>query len=245
MTRIVIVPRDATETALWRTTAEVAGLFGDLPWVVVGGQMVMLLEFELGVTSGRATRDLDVIVDVRVVVGAIRTAADRLRTGGFEPLPEHAHRFVRGQDVVDLLAPDHLGDRADLTTVPPQSTTAIPGGTRALATRRVAEVAVAGQDHFDLPIPTLAGAIALKVAAFSIRRADRDLEDLVRLLALVGDVEVLRDELKPADRRALGSIGALRDRGHRAWRVARDPDDAQAALARLADPPAGGPKHQL
>jgi hypothetical protein len=37
---------------------------------------------------------------------------------------------------VDLLAPDHLGAHADLTTIPPATTTEIPGGSRALATRR-------------------------------------------------------------------------------------------------------------
>lgn len=235
MTRIAIDPRDPAEAALWRTTADVAELLRDLPWVVVGGQMVMLLEFEHGGTSGRATRDLDAIVDTRVVVDATRRAAERLRAGGFEPSAEHAHRFVRGQDVVDLLAPDHLGRRADLSTVPPQTTTGIPGGSRALATRRIVDVVLAGAGTFALPIPSVAGAIALKVMAFSVRRADRDLEDLVRLMALVEDVEALRRELKPTERRRLGSIAALRDPVHRAWRVVADPDDARAAYARLAD----------
>ena len=57
---------------------------------------------------------------------------------------------------------------------------------------------------------------------------------LVRLLALVEDVEALRGELKPAERRRLGSISGLQDAAHRAWSLAVDPDDARAAFARLA-----------
>ena len=52
------------------------------------------------------------------------------------------NRFVRGADQVDLLAPDHLGPNVDLTTVPPMTTVAIPGGSRALATRRLLDVDV-------------------------------------------------------------------------------------------------------
>ena len=63
MTRVAVVPRGDGEAALWRATVEVARLMRELPWVMVGGQMVMLLELEHGRPSGRATRDLDAIVD--------------------------------------------------------------------------------------------------------------------------------------------------------------------------------------
>jgi hypothetical protein len=92
--------------------------------------MIMLLEREQGVTSGRTTRDLDAIIDVRAIAGGSRTAASRLTGAGFEPSAEHQHRFIQGGDEVDLLAPDHLGSRTDLTTVPPMTTVAIPGGSR-------------------------------------------------------------------------------------------------------------------
>jgi hypothetical protein len=75
----------------------------------------------------------------------------------------------------------------------------------------------------------------MKAAAYEARREGRDMEGLVRLLALVEDVEALRGELKPAERRRLGPISGLQDAAHRAWSVAVDPDDARAALARLAD----------
>lgn len=198
--------------------------------------MVMLFEREAGRPSGRTTGDVDVVVDVRVMVGATRAAASRLVAVGYGPASaEHPYRFVRDTAQVDLLAPDHLGSNADLTTIPPATTTEIPGGSRALATRRVLDVEVSGVGSGSLPIPSLAGAILLKVRAWQARRAARDAEDLVRLLSLVTDVESVRSELKPAERRSLGRIAPLADTTHRAWRAVADPDEAQAAWARLSN----------
>lgn len=161
MTPVVIVPRNDPEAALWRTTMEVAGLFRELPWAVVGGQMIMLLELESGRPAGRATRDLDAIVDVRAMVNVTRLAAERLQEAGFAPSAEHPHRFLRGLDTVDLLAPDHLGGRVDLTTIPPLVTTGIAGGSRALETRRAVDVQIAGIGPTELQITSLAGATRL------------------------------------------------------------------------------------
>ena len=229
-----IDPLGAVEAGLWRATLEVAALFDDVPWVIIGAQMIMLLEREQGVTSGRTTRDLDAIVDVRALAGGSRTAASRLTGAGFEPSAEHQHRFVRGADEVDLLAPDHLGSRTDLTTIPPMTTVAIPGGSRALATRRLLAVEVSGAGSGSLPVPSVVGAIVLKVHAWQARQAPRDADDLVRLLELVGDVDEVRDALKPAERRRLASIRPLADDRSAVWKAARDPDNARAAFARLS-----------
>jgi predicted nucleotidyltransferase len=231
---IRIEPLGAAEAALWRATLEVSDLFADVPWVIIGAQMVMLLEREQDVTSGRTTRDLDAIVDVRAIVGGSRTAAGRLTRAGYEPSAEHPHRFVRGADQVDLLAPDHLGPNVDLTTVPPMTTVSIPGGSRALATRCLLEVDVLGVGTAQLPVPSVAGAMVLKVHAWQARHAPRDAEDLVRLLDLVQDVDEVRVALKPAERRRLAAIAPLADERSTAWRAARDPDNARAAFARLS-----------
>lgn len=232
---ISIEPLSAAETGLWRATLEVSSLFADVPWVIIGAQMVMLLEREHGVASGRTTQDLDAIVDVRAILGGSRTAAGRLVGAGFEPSPEHPHRFVRGADQVDLLAPDHLGPRVDLTTVPPMTTVAIPGGSRALAMRRMLVVDVVGIGLARLPVPSVAGAIILKVHAWEARQAPRDAEDLVRLLDVLPDVQEVRAALKPAERRRLSAVLPLADARSVAWKAARDPDNARAALARLSD----------
>lgn len=233
---VSIVPGDEPEAKVWATALDVARLFADVPWLLIGAQMIMLLEREAQRPSGRTTGDVDVVVDVRVLAGGTKVAAERLVAAGFEPATaQHPHRFVRGTEQVDLLAPDHLGAHADLTTIAPATTTEIPGGTRALGTRREVGVDVAGIGSGSLPIPSLAGAIVLKVRAWQARKAARDAEDLVRLLALVGDVEALRRELKPDERASLGRVAPLAEEAHRGWRSVANPDDARAAFARLSD----------
>jgi hypothetical protein len=230
-----IVPDGDADEALWRTTLEVADLLGELPWVLIGAQMIRLLELEHGRRSGRSTVDVDVIVDVRVLVDVTRSAANRLHAAGFELSAEHPYRFVRGRDQVDVLAPDGLGARADLTTIPPLSTTGIPGGTRALETRRMVRVEVVGVGAREIPVPTLAGALVAKLRAHAARREQRDLADLVRLLGLVDDLDEVRSHLRPRERRDLGSIASLRDASNAVWSAAADPDEARAAFARLSD----------
>jgi predicted nucleotidyltransferase len=231
-----VVSRDDAEAKVWATALEVSRVFADVSWVLVGAQMVMLLEREAGRPSGRTTRDVDAIVDVRVLEGGTRAAAERLVAAGYQlASAEHPYRFVRGTAQVDLLAPDHLGAQTDLTTIPPLTTAAIPGGSRALATRRVLEVDLVGFGSGELPVPSLGGAIALKVRAWHARHAERDAQDLVRLLSLVIDVDTVRRDLKRAERRGLGRIAPLGDAASPAWGAVLDPDDAQAAFARLSD----------
>lgn len=233
---VAVRPGNDAEAQVWATALEVARLFADLPWVLIGAQMVMLLEHEARRPSGRTTGDVDAVVDVRVFAGGTRTASERLVAAGFDlASARHPYRFIRGTAQVDVLAPDHLGHHADLTTIAPAMTTEIPGGSRALATRRLVEVTVASVGSGVLPIPSLAGAIALKVRAWHARQTPRDAEDLVRLLALVTDVAAVRGELKTAERLGLGRVAPLADEAHQAWRAVPDPDDAQAAFARLSD----------
>jgi len=232
---IRILPRNEAETGVWATALDLATIFADLPWLLVGAQMVVLLEHEAGRPSSRATADIDAMVDVRAVTGGVKHAARRLLIAGFEPDAQHGYRFVRGAAQVDLLAPDHLGPRADLTTIPPATTAAIAGGTRALEVARVLEVSVDGVGIGALPVPSLTGAIILKVSAWHGRKATRDLEDLVRLFDLVGDVEAARHELKRTERRSLAAVAPLLRPEHPAWRVARDRGEARAAFLRLSE----------
>lgn len=230
-----ITPGSRAEAQVWETAIEVAQLFQNIPWVIVGAQMIMLLEREAGRDSGRATLDLDAIVDVRAMANGTEEAARRLVDAGFEPDGAHGYRFRRGSNQVDLLAPDNLGPRANLTLIPPHTTTAIPGGTRALRTTRSLEVNVQTVGSGTLPVPSLAGAIAIKLRAWESRRLARDLDDLVRLLTLVDDAEGVRDELARRERRALGQVDRLKDYANPVWRAAPDRDEAYAAFVRLSD----------
>jgi len=180
-----VLPGSDAEAAVWATALDVASIFADVPWVLVGAQMVMLLEREVGRPSGRTTGDVDAMVDVRVLAGGTRAAGARLVAAGFEPDGgQHSYRFHRGAEQVDLLAPDHLGRRVDLTTVPPGTAAEIPGGSRALATRRMLDVVVAGVGAGSLPVPSLAGAIVLKVRAW---RAAADPDEARAAFARLAD----------------------------------------------------------
>jgi hypothetical protein len=244
--RIRIVPTSDDDESIWRLTREISGILESLPWVLVGGQMVAILEAEHGAKIGFATGDVDALLDVRAVVGVTLDAATRLQDAGFEPDTTGArgYRFIRGEAVVDVLAPDNVGARADLRTVPPDRTVEVIGGSQALARARVVEIDTE-DEPFRIPIPTLAGAIVIKGRVASVATQDREKHerDLARLLALVPDVVALRDELVEKERGYLRKHRALLDVEHPAWRRVAGAEDGAAALAfmiAIDDPMPGG-----
>lgn len=226
MTQVLITPRTDAERALWRLALELTEIFEGLDWTLAGAQMVLLIEREAGIESGRTTGDVDALIGGPRAVTATLEAADRLVAAGFERSIEHPQRYFRGSDQVDLLTIDHLRTSGD-------DVTSIPGGRRALGTTRVVSIRLEGVGDGVLPVPSVAGAIAVKLQAWAARRARRDLEDLVRLLTLVNDVDEVRSELKPSERRGLGRLTELDDPRNPSWRATQSPADAQAALARL------------
>lgn len=234
--RIQIPALSDRDESLWRLTHEVADVLETLPWVLVGGQMVAILEAEHGATIGFATGDVDALLDVRAVVDVTLEAARRLLDAGFEPATQvgRGYRFIRGDAIVDVLAPDNLGARADLRTVPPDATIEVIGGSQALNRARVVEIDT-GDGPFQIPIPTLAGAIIIKsrVAAVAQQGREKHQRDLARLLALVPDVVALRSELTTRERGYLRKHPALLDVGHPAWRRVARAQDGAAALAYL------------
>ena len=176
---------------------------------------------------------MDAVVDPRSMSTATTIAADRLIAAGFTPYPTDAatvYRFIRGDDIVDVLAPDNLGERASLITVPPAETIGAPGGNAALRRRRVA-IVDAGFGRFDVPLPNLVGAIIIKARAAAMAIVDRDKHerDLARLLTLVTDPESAWRELSPKERGHLRTELALADPRHTAW--ARVPGTLDGVLA--------------
>lgn len=156
-----------------------------VPWTLVGGQMVILHALERGVAPVRPTQDGDVVADVRADRRALRQVVEALSTAGFDLAgitPDGVgHRYVRPladgtsepsvttdstarQVVIDLLAPEGLGPRADLTTTPPGRTIAMPAGRQALTRTRWVRVEHEGRTG-RLPRPDLLGALVAKAAA--------------------------------------------------------------------------------
>jgi hypothetical protein len=139
MAIVDISPIDEEEAAVLRLTREVSGLLAGLPWVLIGGLMVRIIEAEHDARTGWATGEVDVVLDVRALSGAIREAAARLQAAHFVPERHDenlTHRFVRGSDIVDVLAPDHVGTRANRVTVAPDETVEALGSRQALKRKR-------------------------------------------------------------------------------------------------------------
>lgn len=219
---------------VWTFLAELADAFPG-QWALVGGQMVLLHGLEAGELPDRETTDADVLVDIRVAhrgtVQVSRWLEDHgIVQDGISP-DGIGHRFHGRGLVVDVLAPDHMGGRATLTTVGPARTVEVPSGRRLLASVQRTPI-TCGSQISCVPRPDLAAAIVGKAAAQALPSPERHRLDLVFLLGLVDDVAAIDESLSASDRRKLCIATPLLD-DDRVWRATRRPADAQAALRYL------------
>ncbi|GAA1817260.1 hypothetical protein GCM10009835_41560 [Planosporangium flavigriseum] len=242
---IVMPPLSKPLTFLWHLLFDLSEAMPD-SWCLIGGQMVALHGLEHGRTDARPSADGDVLVDIRAQPTALRRVTDFLTNRSFRPDPSPqglVHRFMLGLDssriVVDVLAPDNVGARADLTTSPPGRTLQVPGGSQAL--RRTEYVTVQVEDRTGrIPRPSLLAAILGKAAALTLPGdARRHLHDLAFLLALMPDPMAARGELTRTERNKLRSC-PLADRSHHGWAAlpAKDANAGHAALLLLGAHPA-------
>lgn len=219
---------DTVGIELWSHVARLADrLPGD--WVLIGGLMVQLHALERGATDVRVTRDIDVLAEARPPGALLRVVEALLADGFVAEAPDrdgYAHRFVRDDVVVDVLAPDGL-------TPPPtlhgsRKAIGVPGGSQALSRAEDVVVRVDGRS-FALRRPTLLGAILIKSRSLMVHAdpaAQR--EDLLRLLALVEDPRDLAADLKPTERRWLRNAEGRLD-----FAGSSTLDEATVRLARL------------
>ncbi len=207
-------------------------------WTLVGGQMVFLHAIEHGVTPPRVSTDLDVLVNARVVTGGLREFVTGIEERGFVlagASPEGiAHRYQRGGVSIDVLAPEGLGPRTDLTTTPPGRTLQVPGGTQALERTQLVPVAFGDRSGL-VPRPSLLGAIVGKAVAVEVDDVpDAQRLDLALLLSLVDDPIVMAGQLTKKDRQRLRTRSEMADADARAWRSLRaDAADRGRAAYRL------------
>ncbi|MFF4703592.1 hypothetical protein ACWC4D_40285 [Streptomyces sp. NPDC001288] len=226
-------------------TGPLVGLWGTLldlsekvpqDWTLIGGQMVLLHGLEHGKTPPAASLDLDVLADVISDQRSLRMLVVALEELGFESTgvsPEgKAHRYERedsaGTLVVDLLAPDNLGQRANLTTTPPGTTLEVPGGRQAVQRSESIRVQLGGRVGV-IHRPNLLGAIVGKAAALGIPTAptEKHYRDLAFLLSLPVNPFDLKQQSTRADRKKLKLAEDLLDGDHTAWRALED-KEAQA-----------------
>jgi hypothetical protein len=230
MASLPLGPMTPAQEESWRNLLD---LYTDFQqgWCLIGGQMVWLLANEHDIAPIRATDDVDVAVDIRTDQQAIKRLCawleshhfdlERLSTDGI------GHRYLSstyrgpGRVVFDVLAPDNVGERADLTTSPPARTVSAPGTRAALDATRRLEVSFGNRTGHVL-CPSLLTAILAKAAATTIpvrENRDRDWVDAAFLLSLVPDPMGAAAEIGSGQRRRLRPLRPLLDEKHSAWRL--------------------------
>ncbi len=233
---VEIVVADELEQEIWETLIALARERPD-GWTLIGAQMVALHGFEAGRERPRLSTDADILVNVRVVPTATKDFSTFLRDFGFDLEEISAegigHRFARGQIKLDVLAPDGVGDRANLKTIGTARTIPVPGGTQALNRTELVEVQLGGITG-PVPRPSLVGAILIKARAVDVDDLpDAQRQDLAFLLSLVADPIRLVAEMTDTERGWLRKRSELKDQGHSAWGElpADRNDDAYAAFS--------------
>lgn len=207
-------------------------------WTLIGAQMVALHGMEHGKLPPRASEDLDILVNIRVMTrGTEQFSRLLLELGlhldGSSPTGL-AHRFAGRGTKVDVLAPDGAGERARLTTIPPGRTVMVPGGTKALAHTERVSVRL-GVRLGELPRPDLLGAIVVKSCAVDVDDApENQRRDLVFLLSLVDDPRAIAQTLDAKERAIRQRRSDLLDRDAPAWRSIDNAEDAYTALRIIA-----------
>jgi hypothetical protein len=97
----------------WSTVFDVIEATDINDWVLVGGLMVQLHARRASIPPPRATKDVDLVVDVAANSASVASIAAALRRIGFEPIvpdsrKEPIYRFERGREQVDMMVADHL-----------------------------------------------------------------------------------------------------------------------------------------
>jgi hypothetical protein len=223
---ITLPPLASPVNLLWHVLLDLAGQLRT-PWAVVGGQMVLLHALEHGQLPPQISQDGDVVADVRAAPNAIGTMVDALQRAGFTVAgmsPDGlAHRYERTADPtsirIDILAPDGLGPRTDLTTTRPGRTLEMPGGTQALQRTEWVDVTHEGRT-VAVPRPSLLAAIVAKAAACGLGGDPaRHFRDLALLAALVDDPFAVREQLTKKDLHRMRAAGTLASARHPAWQL--------------------------
>lgn len=132
---VELPPQAGALAVVWDALAALSTAAENLPWTLVGGQMVLLHGLECGQTPHRVSTDIDTAVDVRADRGALKRLTSLLGDLDFEPAgisPDgRAHRFTRpirpaSHAVIDVLIDAEQPDTGDDLVID----VLVPGGTQ-------------------------------------------------------------------------------------------------------------------
>lgn len=228
---------DEDERELWQELLDLAES-APAPWMLIGAQMVALHAWLAEVRPMRSSRDGDVLVDVRSQPTGTSDIARHLVEHGFEMEGPGwtglGHEFRRGGVRLDVLAPDNLGERANVRTLGTARTVRVPGGTQAF--RRAQEVRVKlGEREGRIVIPDLLGAIVLKIRAIQVDdEPEAQRADVALLLSLAVDRDAMASACTRTDRRHLRRHPEFGDADARVYADMPQAREAAATYRRLA-----------
>lgn len=224
--RVTLPPLGEPVDELWEVLLKLGRTRG-LPWMLIGGQMMLLLALEHGREPVQTSQDGDAVADIRAEPEALARLVAFLEREGFYvdgmSGDGRAHRYVRrGSDpapVIDALAPDNVGRRTKLTTTPPGRSIEVPGATQALHHLELVDVTLPSGSSGPVPRPSLLGAIVIKAAAttITIGGTERHFNDLALLCSLVPDPYDLAKRMDKSERKWIARAGTLTNPTHPAW----------------------------
>lgn len=206
----------------WPTVRELITALPAQGWLLVGGLMVRLHEIAAGVTPSRATRDIDIVVDVEAAATSYLLVAGAIQRLHFTPRdPGGPHtpfsRFEDGDRRIDTMVSEHLPP-ARRPRYRLRPVFAADGAAQAL--RRRDHFAVGPDGDLLIPVPDHLGALIAKSAAHLADPHDKErhLTDLAVLLACVpGPIPDGLGELTRNDRRRLRHITDTLEPASPAW----------------------------
>ena len=213
---IVLPPLAGGQAESWAALVEVAPALGD-NWLLVGGQMVFLHELERRATDVRPTDDVDVVVDLRAEPAALARIHAVLVSASFvqdDPSPDGAaHRYRRGVAVFDVLAPDNVGERAQLHLGVGRTIQA-PGTTQAFGRSGIVTVELDGVVA-EIRRPEVVGALigkaaaVMKISSQSAAARAKHLRDFDSLARMLGPSDRATANLSRGERKMLTGLVRL------------------------------------
>jgi len=219
----------------WSTVFDIIEATDTDDWVLVGGLMVQLHARRAGIPPPRATKDVDLVVDVAANNSGMTIIASALTRIGFEPVipfsrKEPIYRFQRSRERVDIMVADHLPSQLKPRFMM-RPAFAVTAGEQSLR-RRERFVVTSTTRTVTLGAPDVLGALIGKGAASIVDSRDpgRHLDDAAVLLASiesVGDLDLTH--LSANDRKRLTTIAStLGGVAHPAWLNLNAPQRAKA-----------------
>lgn len=112
--KTVKIPAQGAELESWLGLADISDLVPQ-GWSLAGGSMMRLLACERGYEGSRATRDIDVVLNIRARRRLIGEFVHALKSTGFVIDGYNAsgqnHRWVRGLAQIDILVPSGQSEK--------------------------------------------------------------------------------------------------------------------------------------